>query len=360
MATPMTYVEAPPRTPRPNTSLQVLPVIDVAVSHHLSNQFIPDPCAFPNPLPQDCWVTMGPAAGTLKTFGDAGDALQTSNFGAYQGVECWLSGGIDTFSGVAERVLRAGEYRVVDGALVALLAAADTPVTPAATTAAEAIGLLETVLATQVPALGYIFLSPLAASYAVAAGMIRQPGIADQLYTFLGTPVVVLSEPSMGLTAYAAGPVTVWRGPIIANQAPALTDNLGRALAERLYSIAIECGVWSVTVPAPAGASQPPTEPDEPLEMILGSIPSSPIPDGTDTTIIVQTNVTPTAEVFLHYAVNGGADTTAGEMTQTNPHEFVWNVIGTATGPGDSVEVWAVSEFDGAAVESNHITIEVV
>lgn len=250
MATPTTYVEAPPRAARRNTSLDLLPVIDVTTSHHLSNIFIPDPCAFPNPLPQDCWVTIGPAAGTHKTFGDPGDAVISDNFGAYQGVECWLSGGLDTFSGVAERVLRAGEYAVVDGALTALLGAAADATSPAtATTVAQAIGLLEQTLAVQVPAQGYIYLGALAATIAAAAGVIAQPGLSGEIRTFLGTPVVVLSEPSIGMTAYASGPTTIWRGPIIANTAPEPTQNTGRALAERLYSVAIECGVWKVTVP---------------------------------------------------------------------------------------------------------------
>jgi hypothetical protein len=93
--------------------------------------------------------------------------------------------------------------------------------------------------------------------------------------------------------------------------------------------------------------------------MNLGSIPSSPIPDGTDVTIIVQTNVTPENEVILWYSVNGDPAVEAGEMTETGSHEYVWNVVGDSTTTGDSVEVWAISEFDGADVESNHITIEV-
>lgn len=255
MATvPSTYVTAPARTPRPNTSLQVLPVVDLTSSHHMTVTFIPDPCAFPNPLPQDCWVTIGPAAGSLKNFGDTGDAVMSSNFGAYQGVECWLSGGMDTFSGVAERVLRAGEYRVVDGALAALLAtAAAGNSAGTATTVAQAVGLLEEVLGSDIPAQGYIYLSPLAATMAAAAGVLAPPGLSGELHTYLGTPVVILTEPSMALTAYASGPTTIFRGPVVPSEAPEPLQNTGRALAERLYSIAIECDVYKVTVPAPTG-----------------------------------------------------------------------------------------------------------
>ena len=250
MATPMTYVEAPPRTARTNTSLQVLPVIDVSTSHHLSYQFIPDPCAFPNPLPQDCWVTIGPAAGTVKSFGDSGDEVLTNNFGAYQGIECWLAGGLDSFSGIAERVLKAGEYRVVDGALAALLATGADATTPAtATSIAQAIGILDATLLAQVPSQGYIYLGAVAATLAAAAKAIKSDELTGLLHTHLGTPVVVLSEPSVAMTGYAAGPTTIWRGPIVGSEAPEPTLNTGRALAERLYSIAIECGIWKVTLP---------------------------------------------------------------------------------------------------------------
>lgn len=358
MATPTTYVPAPPRTPRPNTSLHVLPVIDGVPGPHLSVQFIPDPCAFPNPLPQDCWVTMGPPKGTAKSFGDAGDGVASDTFGAYQGVECWLSGGLAEFSGVAERVLRNGEYRIVDGALAALLSSITTGGT-AAGSAEELIGLLEAWLAAQVPAQGYIFLSPLAATY-VAGAQLLVRNIDGTLETYLGTPVVIISEPSMATIAYASGPVTIWRGPIVSSEAPEPMSNTGRALAERLYSIAIECDAvrisWNpILVP---GTQDP--EPGTPLTMVLGSIPSSPIPDGTDVTAVVQTNQPITDPIHIWYSLNGGADTHAGEATQVDTLEFVFNADESITVTGDSVEVWATSLWEGNPVESNHITIEVI
>jgi len=360
MATPLTYIEAPARAPRPMTSLDVIPVHEVSNEHFVGYQFVADPCGFPNPLPKDCYIQIGSTAGTAKTFSDPGNPVVTQVFGAYQGIECFLNGGLDEFRAVAERMLLAGEYRVVDGAIAALLASTATATTPAtATTVAQALGVLESTLAAQVPGLGYIYMGPLAATYAVMNNLLM-PSLDGRLTTYLGTPVVVLSEPSMALTMYASGAINLWRGPVVVTDTPTWTENMGSALAERLYSLAIECDAWKITFTAPTGTSNPPPdEPDEDLEMILGSIPSSPIPDGTDTTIITQTNVTPQNEVFLWYSVNGGAATNAGEMTQTNTHEFVWNVVGDSTGPGDSVEVWSVSNWDGADVESNHITIEV-
>jgi len=280
-------------------------------------------------------------------------------FGAYQGIECFLNGGLDDFRAIAQRVLEAGEHHIVDSGITHALEVAATVLTPAATTITSAIATMEQKLAEQVPGQGYIYLSPAAATYAATANLLVRE-LDGTLTTYLGTPVVILTESTGPASVYASGPVNIWRSPINVVDAPNVTVNLGAAIAERLYAVSIECKAWKLTFTIPASTGGPPPGDEEgELEMILGSIPASPIPDGTDATIIVQTNVTPTAEVFLHYAVNGGAEVTAGEMTETNPHEFVWNVQGNATGPGDSVEVWAVSVFDGADVESNHIVIEV-
>ena len=354
MATPLTYVAAPPRTPRRNTSLQVLPVIDGAPGPHLAVQFIPDPCVFPKPLPQDCWVTMGPAAGTVKTFGGPGDAVVSDNFGAYQGVECWLSGGMDTFSGVAERVLRAGEYRVVDAALTTLLAGAATSL-GTATSGAQAVGELEEALAVNVPAQGYLFMGTLAATYAAAAGLFAPPGLNGELHTYLGTPVVVLTDPSLAATGYAAGPTTIWRGPIVATDAPEPELNTGRALAERLFAIAIECGVWKVTIPGPGVSSGTTGGGTGGVALSIGTIPASPVPAGTDVTVTVQATAVPTDEVHLFHRINGGAWTDAGEMTQVNPEEFVAEIPGGLAAAGDDVDLQAKS----GAVSSPVITVEV-
>jgi hypothetical protein len=358
MATPLTWIEAPTRQPRPNTSLDVIPVHDVSSEHFVGYQYMADPCGFPSPLPKDCYIQYGPAAGTPKGFEDLGDPVITDVFGAYQGIECFLNGGIDDFRELAQRMLENGEHRIVDGRIVGLLGGATATTPPSVGTIAGALGLLEQYLALEIPGQGYIYMGPVAATYAASDHLLIR-NLDGTLETYLGTPVIVLTEPSAAGTIWASGPINLWRGPVEVNSAPGWTDNMGRALAERLYTLSIECGAWKTTFTAPAGQQNPPDEPDEPLEMNLGSIPSSPIPDGTDVTIIVQTNVTPENEVILWYSVNGDPAVEAGEMTETGSHEYVWNVVGDSTTTGDSVEVWAISEFDGADVESNHITIEV-
>lgn len=358
MATPLTWIEAPARDLRPNRSLDVIPVHDVSNEHFVGYQYMADPCGFPSMLPQDCYITYGPAEGTPKGFEDPGNPVTTDVFGAYQGIECFLNGGLPDFRALAERMLEAGEHRVVDGRIVGLLGGAAATVPASASTIEGAIGILEQYLALEVPGQGYIYMGPVAATFAVSRNLIIR-NLDGTLETYLGTPVVVLTEPSAAGTVWASGPINLWRGPLVVTDAPGWTTNMGRALAERLYSMSIECGAWKTTFTAPAGDT-PPDDPDENLTMLLGSIPSSPIPDGTDATMIVQTNVVPQNEVFLWFSVNGGPDTLAGEMTQIDTHQFVWNVVGDSTTVGDSVEVWAVSDWDSAPVESNHITIEVI
>jgi hypothetical protein len=356
MATPLTWIEAPARAPRPNTSLDVIPVHDVSNEHFIGYQYMADPCGFPSMLPQDCYITYGPAEGTPKGFEDPGNPVVTDVFGAYQGIECFLNGGLDDFQALAERMLEAGEHRIVDGRLVGLLGGATATTPPSASTIAGAIGILEEYLALEIPGQGYIYMGPVAATYAASNHLLIK-NLDGTLETYLGTPVIVLTEPSSAGTVWASGPVNLWRGPVVTTQAPGWTLNMGRALAERLYSLAVECGAWKTTFTLPTQGE----DPDEPVVMsiTLGSIPSSPIPDGSTTTIIAQTTEDPDGDITLHYKINGGTEATAA-MTQTETHQFVYAVSGSLTGPGDSVELWATGVHDGDAAESNHITIEVI
>lgn len=353
MTTPLTWIEAPVRQPRPNTSLDVLPVHDVSAEHFVGFQFIPEPCSFPNNVPQDCYVQVGPAPGTQKTFNDVEDAIVLDVFGAYHGIACYLNGGVDNFREMARNVLENGEHKVVDQALAAALAANDTSVS-GPVTAVQALALLEQAIADEVPAQGFIFVSPTVATY-LAANTLVVRNLDGSLETYLGTPVVVLTELTATLVAFASGPVNIWRTPVTVTDTQTWTQNMASALAERLYALSIECGVWSVTFTAPAPTSGGGGEP-VPLSMLLGSVPASPIPDGTDTTLNVYTNQPPVDEVYIHYSINGGAWQVTPELTQVTPTHFVHNVVGGETTTGDSVELYAKS----GTTESNHIVIEVI
>ena len=249
MATPLTWIQAQARDSRPNTSLDVIPVHDVSADHFVGFQYQVDPCVFPGTVPQDCYIQVGPAVGTEKTFGDASVDLTTEVFGLYAGIECFLNGGINEFRDVATRVLENGEYHGVDVVLQAAIGALATATTPTSgDNIVEVIGILEQTLATNVPGQGYIYLSPYLATLAVSESLLIR-NLDGTLETYLGTPVVILSVGGTALgTAYASGPVNLWRSPINLVDAPAWETNMGRALAERLYSISVECGAWQTTL----------------------------------------------------------------------------------------------------------------
>jgi hypothetical protein len=306
MTTPLTWIEAPARTPRPNRSLDVIPVEDVSGEHFIGFEYVADPCVFPNPVPQDCYVQIGPAAGSSKSFGSPNDWVATEVFGAYQGIECFLNGGIDDFQAIAQRVLEAGDHHVVDGAITAMLSAGSgTALTPPTSDVRGAIAALEQQLAEQVPGMGYIFLSPLVATYAIADHLLDDDDMNHgALTTHLGTPVVILTEASMKAVAYASGPINVWRGPVTVAQGPDLTHNKGSALAERLYSVAIECGMWQVNVPTPGTTDCPDCDP---AASAITYSPPSPVhlDDVLDVTVVFNTPQATPPQLWVNWGPSG-------------------------------------------------------
>lgn len=318
----------------------------------------------------DCEVATDDQIGMPKVFDTSPGTAEGNPFAVYGESQCNpIGGGWDSVQAAAERSLLAREEARVEQAFwtgdlgnVPNLSGANgfpAPVSVGSAASPEAaLALVEQGIAEKYGSLGIIHMSRYVATLVAKRLEVR----GGRLYTELGTPVVAGSGYTDKASIIGTPAMVGYRSDIVTNGSQA--SNLDRAqnvlygLAERVYVLGMDaCPIVKATITTPVGTSEPP--PGTPLAMALGSIPSSPIPDGTDTTIIVHTNVAPTAEVYLWYAVNGGTETLAGEMTEVGSHEFVWNVVGDSTTTGDTVEVWAVSEYDGSDVESNHITIEV-
>lgn len=354
MADPMAFV-APPRRPARRGGIKAV-VGEFVAQERLGAaagiQWISQGCTFPKSAPGLCYQPAPPTGD--KTF----EGVEWGSgpiFGLYEGVQCFLNEESD-YDARARALLEAGEDRAIEDELWKFADTIDA-VAPGTLSIIAAVGWAEEAADSNYLGQPVILMSR-TNSIRAAAESILGFDRDGNIWTPNGTPVLASGEFPDGFIMVIGWP-SVYVSPFVVTRGMDWRVNQEMAIAERIYGLAIDCNfAGKITVAAPATQQQP-NDPEEPLDMILGSIPSSPIPDGTDTTIIVQTNVVPTAEVFLHYSVNGGPDTTAGEMTQTNPHEFVWNVVGDSTGAGDSVEVWAVSLFDGNDVESNHITIEV-
>lgn len=314
--------------------------------------YISDGCVWPSNAPGLCWGASAPGD---KTFGgmDVEDGVG-SIFGQYVGVECYLGEGHEAeFMARARRQLEFGEAHEIEASFVNWAAGGSA--------AGSGVGVYNALAALEEYADQHYIGAPVILMSRRNAVLGDEDGVlhGDKqggIWTINGTPVVstwLMPDDKI----YAIGWPSVYASDIVTAPSRNITQNREQALAERIYAMAVDCQFRAVATITAAVQHEP--DPDEPLEMNLGSIPSSPIPDGTDTTIIVQTNVAPQNEVVLWYAVNGGTPVAAGEMTETGSHEFVWNVTGESTTAGDSVEVWAVSEFDGAPVESNRILIEV-
>jgi hypothetical protein len=165
-----------------------------------------------------------------------------------------------------------------------------------------------------------------------------------RLWTANGTPVIATAAASDSQLSIIGYPTVYSSGAAVVINAIDHSVNQQMAIAERIYAIAVDCAfVFSYTVVAPTGDDPGPGEQPEPLELLIGTIPASPIPDGTDTTVTVQSNREPDDEVFLWFRVNGGAWTDNGEMTQVNPQEFVENLNGTLAASGDTFDLYAKS-----------------
>lgn len=319
-------------------------------------QYLSEGCAFPSVAPGLCW-------GNVITGDKTPDGIEvingiTSIFGQYAGVECFLdAASTRDYEERARRVLERGEDSEIEAVLVGWADAGTVVGTGAGV--ANAIAAAEEWADQKYIGLPVIIMSRSLAVKGNALGALDTYDSSGKIWTPNGTPVLA-SWTAPEDKIFVIGWPTVYVSDFEVNVARNLPTNVEMAIAERLYGVAVDCGFRAeVTVTAVVGEDPPDEDPEENLTILLGSIPSSPIPDGSDATIIAQTNVTPQNEVFLWFSVNGDPAILAGEMTQTQTHEFVWNVVGDQTTTGDSVDIWAVSEWDGADVESNHITIEV-
>lgn len=350
-------LEAPPASPIRGGIMAAANVVDSPNNEFLHQHGVIQTvtCGVPAQAPYDCFTNV-PIPDADKDphgvwFGEA------TTFSLYFGVECYLQANENDqeFIERARQGLIAGEGAGIEVIGQDLLNEI-TPETIVESNLVDAIGRAELLAGNNWGHLPTIFMDRMTATRAIAAHAVF-PGLDWTLTTGQGTPVVNAGGFTKQNAIWVTGEVSIVRGPINVARAVHPTLNREMVIAERSYGLWVDCGGFMVefTGPTPGGQNPDPT----PLVMLLGSIPSSPIPDGTDTTITVQTNVTPSAEVYLYYAVNGDPPQQAGEMTQVTPHEFVWNVVGDSTGPGDTVEVWAVTQYDGDSVESNHIEIDV-
>jgi hypothetical protein len=344
---PNIFVEPPRRNPRKGgiksvigdfVSVDRLPV-------GAGIEWISEGCDFPKAAPGLCYV---PNPITEDKVANGIERGAGPIFGLYAGVECFL--GVDTdYHTRAEALLSQGEGRGVEEVLWEYgMSVGGTG--PAQTSWVAAIGQADEAADTLYVGRPVIMLSRFAAVQARAAKALFGDEEGN-LWTANGTPVIAsAAAPDNALIVF--GWITVYASSLIATTVPNPVVNQEMALAERAYGIAVDCNFalhYAVTV-----AVSDPQNPDVPLALQIGTQPSSPIPDGTDVTVTVQSNE-PVEEVNLWYRINGGGWTDNGEMTEINSQEFVENLDGTLANPGDVFDLYAKS----GTTTSPTITIEV-
>lgn len=248
MAGPRLTVEAPAFVPAGGGILSSVTVQDVA-DPHVSNgvTFLSGPeCGFPGFAPGLCEAPQAieDLADATKVF-TGFDTPEGEPFAVYKGIECWLDGD-DDYRSAARAALEAGESHAVEIAFETLYLDHATVIGQDPVSATEALALAEQWAGEQYPGQAMLHTSRYGAIHLAAADLVKV-GLDGSLTTALGTPVVVGS----GYTAntgtqfplWVTGQVTLWKGPLVTPAASDIKFNKGMALAERVWSATVDCGV---------------------------------------------------------------------------------------------------------------------
>ncbi len=126
----------------------------------------------------------------------------------------------------------------------------------------DAVAQLEQTLADNAVVGGIIHARPYMSSHLAQAHVLKE-GRGNQIVTFKGTPVVFgegydgtgpANQPVSGSAEYmyATGRVLIWQDPEVFVSPPQQVLNKStndlNLLAERVYAVAIECGIWAIQV----------------------------------------------------------------------------------------------------------------
>lgn len=245
MVNPRTLVAAPQRRPYQGGLLSVANVIDSADPHIAQGvEYDSLACAMPVPAPGLCWSTITFADGTTKDDVSAPVTTQAQmTFALYAAVECFAYAG-DDYDQQARDLLTNGETVGVEAAFYDQYLSKLTPVTAPSANVVSAVGLAEQLLGAQYPGLGLIhmnrYVTNLAASaFVVGGGLTAQetPVANGAGYVDALTALAVTEQSEL----FATGQVTIWRSPIQVTKVTEPTLNTTLAIAERIYSLSVDC-----------------------------------------------------------------------------------------------------------------------
>lgn len=237
MADPTLYVEPPARTPRRGGISEHAEFReDSRIALGALPEFTSAGCAFPVDDVRLCYPSGG--ADQNKKEPDGLDTIEAAvgPFGLYSGIECWLDGG-DDFPARARAALEQGQDRGIEKRLDTWL---ESLTGTAATSFAEAVALAEQYADDTYLGAPILVLNRADAVRAKSAGVLDHIGPDGLIVTPNGTRVLASSQITPGSVS-VVGALTVLHTEVISGYAPTVTSNTQLALAERVYSILVDC-----------------------------------------------------------------------------------------------------------------------
>jgi hypothetical protein len=248
MADPTFPVEPPTRTPRRGG---IRSVAEFRQENRIglggTLVYVSPGCSLAVETAQLCYPS--PATPQAEKTYDGIETLDAvvSAFGGYYGVECWLDG--EDYATAAREGLERGEDRLIESALNLWFTALPSSGAPATFT--EAIALAEENADDNYPGAPIIVMNRGDAVKAAAEDALDFDREGN-LWTPNGTRVLSsgrITANSVGVL----GALTIVHTDVTVTNAPVLVDNKEFAIAERVYSILVDCNLAAryVVTPAP-------------------------------------------------------------------------------------------------------------
>jgi hypothetical protein len=195
-----------------------------------------------------CGQVTGPTFDTEKTL-EGGELVTAYPFAVYAGVDCDLFGR-DEYGPAARNKLTGLEERLVGQAFQEIVNANLTPITVPVPVAASyspsdvilaAVASLEQYAGRNYAGLPVLHLSRTQTAVLAAANYVVV-NVDGSLQTVQGTPIA--NSPGYEeFVPWITGAVHIWRTPIEVHSVDSVMTNTAQGLAERIYSVAVDCFV---------------------------------------------------------------------------------------------------------------------
>lgn len=261
MANPKLLVPGPQRRPYVGGLLAVANVVDITDPHAaMGVQYDFNQCAMPVPAPGLCWSSVDPG-GTKDNVIAPGVQDAPITGAIYAAAQCYA---YDTRQGEADYeaqardLLMGGESFAMERVFFDQYLDGATSFPAIDASLVGAIGTAEQVLGARYPGGGIIHMNRYLANQAASEYLLLPTGTTVQGTEVANGAGYIANADESSLptgteltTIYATGLVTIWRGPIEVHVVTEPTTNTTLAIAERTFSMAVDCYGTAITFDTP-------------------------------------------------------------------------------------------------------------